>query len=291
MAKNIKVGVKLDKSGFQKELNQLLKGSYDIKLDSSNFKNTINEINKEISKISKNGINISTTIDKNGITSVNKYRDSVAQVTTEVVKNGQVVKQTVSQNIAEFERMKNKMQQKLDGLTNNQFADSNIVKNLQNQLNSLNMKSSVQSANELKKAIDDVVKSSETLQKQSEQRSKQEQDYNNLWQRLLKDRDLKEQQSAQKAIENLDKLKTKLNEKLTTASNNNLIDSSVIDKLKQKLESITTNTPEKEVRELQNTINNLSSADSGIVRLQNAITRLQERIANIRKNKITVDMK
>ena len=62
----------------------------------------------------------------------------------------------------------------------------------------------------------------------------------------------------------------------------------VLTNLQTKLNSINTNTPEKEFNELRNAINNLSSSDSGIVRLQNSITKLQERIANIRKNKIDI---
>ena len=76
--------------------------------------------------------------------------------------------------------------------------------------------------------------------------------------------------------------------KLNVAKGNSFIDDSVLTNLQTKLNSINTNTPEKEFNELRNAINNLSSSDSGIVRLQSSINRLQERIANIKKNKIDV---
>lgn len=302
--KNIKIGIKLDKSGFQKELNNLLKNDYDIKLDSSNFKNTINELNKEISKITKNGISISTTVDEKGITSVNKYKDSVSQVTTEVKRNGQTVKQTVTENIAQFEKMKNQLQTKLSGVVGSEFVDSDLVSKLQGQLNSLDTKSSVQEFNELKSAIDNIVKSNEDLQKLAEQmanlREKSQirvDNENSNWQlnqakainKALEEQYALQQkldQQAQKAENNLNNLRNQLQSKLTTASNNSFIDTSVIDKLQTKLNSINTNTPEKEINELKSAINNLSSSDSGIVRIQNTLVKLQERISEIKKDKL-----
>lgn len=224
IAKNIKIGVKLDKSGFQKELNQLLKRGYDLNLNGGNFKSVVNDISKELNKLkstlnningntfsnTSDGIrktketvkdlnseltrmsskNLSSTriiADKNGLSEINKYKDGIAQVTSEVIKNGQVTKQTVTENISQFNNLKNQLQNKLNVAKGNSFIDDSVLTNLQNRLN-----------------------------------------------------------------------------------------------------NISTNTPEKEFNELRNAINNLGSADSGIVRLQNAITRLQERISVIKKNKIDI---
>lgn len=224
IAKNIKIGVKLDKSGFQKELNQLLKKGYDLNLNGGNFKSVANDISKELNKLkntlnningntfnnasdgirktkdavkdlnseltrmsSKNLSSTSIMADKNGLSEINKYKDGVAQVTSEVIKNGQVTKQVVTENISQFNNLKNQLQNKLNVAKGNSFIDDSVLTNLQNRLN-----------------------------------------------------------------------------------------------------NISTNTPEKEFNELRNAINNLGSADSGIVRLQNAITRLQERISVIKKNKIDI---
>ena len=224
IAKQIRIGVKLDKSGFQKELNQLLKKGYDLNLNGGNFKNVINDISKELNKLkstlnnvngstfdnaasgvnktkdavkdlnseltrmsSKNLSSTSIIADKNGLSEINKYKDGIAQTTSEVIKNGQVTKQVITENISQFNNLKNQLQNKL-----------------------------------------------------------------------------------------------------LTAKSNNLIDSTVIDKLQAKLNSLDTNSSVIKVKELQTAINNLGSNDSGIVRLQNSITKLQERIANIKKNKIDV---
>lgn len=61
--------------------------------------------------------------------------------------------------------------------------------------------------------------------------------------------------------------------KLNISSKNGLIDDSVITGLQGKLNSLTTDTPIKEINELKATINNLSGSDNGIVRLQNAIVK------------------
>nr|DAK72612.1 MAG TPA: minor tail protein [Caudoviricetes sp.] len=224
IAKNIKIGVKLDKSGFQKELNQLLKKGYDLNLNSGNFKNVVNDISKELNKLkstlnnvngntfdntasgvnktkdavkdlnseltrmsSKNLSRTSIIADKNGLSEINKCKDGIAQTTSEVIRNGQVTKQVITENISQFENLKSQLQNKLNVAKGNSFIDDSVLTNLQTKLNSIN-----------------------------------------------------------------------------------------------------TNTPEKEFNELRNAINNLSSSDSGIVRLQSSITRLQERIANIKKNKIDV---
>lgn len=224
IAKQIRISAKLDKSGFQKELNQLLKKGYDLNLNGGNFKSVVNDITKELNKLkstlnningntfdnaasgvnktkdavkdlnseltrmsSKNLSSTSIIADKNGLSEINKYKDGIAQTTSEVIRNGQVTKQVVTENISQFENLKAQLQNKLNIAKGNSFIDDSVLTNLQTKLNSIN-----------------------------------------------------------------------------------------------------TNTPEKEFNELRNAINNLSSSDSGIVRLQSSITRLQERIANIKKNKIDV---
>lgn len=224
MAKQIRISAKLDKSGFQKELNQLLKKGHDLNINGGNFKSVVNGISKELNKLkstlnnvngstfdntasgvnkakdavkdlnseltrmsSKNLSSTSIIADKNGLSEINKYKDGIAQTTSEVIRNGQVTKQVVTENISQFENLKAQLQNKLNVAKGNSFIDDSVLTNLQTKLN-----------------------------------------------------------------------------------------------------SIDTNTPEKEFNELRNAINNLSSSDSGIVRLQSSITRLQERIANIKKNKIDV---
>ena len=224
IAKQIRIGVKLDKSGFQKELNQLLKKGYDLNLNGGNFKNVINDISKELNKLkstlnnvngntfdnaasgvnktkdavkdlnseltrmsSKNLSSTSIIADKSGLSEINKYKDGIAQTTSEVIRNGQVTKQVITENISQFENLKAQLQNKLNVAKGNSFIDDSVLTNLQTKLNSIN-----------------------------------------------------------------------------------------------------TNTPEKEFNELRNAINNLSSSDSGIVRLQQSIIRLEERIKKIKDNKLDI---
>lgn len=224
IAKQIRISAKLDKSGFQKELNQLLKKGYDLNLNSGNFKSVVNDISKELNKLkstlnnvngntfdntvsgvnktkdavkdlnseltrmsSKNLSSASIIADKNGLSEINKYKDGIAQTTSEVIRNGQVTKQVITENISQFENLKAQLQNKLNVAKGNSFIDDSVLTDLQTKLNSIN-----------------------------------------------------------------------------------------------------TNTPEKEFNELRNAINNLSSSDSGIIRIQQSIIKLQERIANIKKNKIDV---
>ena len=224
IAKQIRISAKLDKSGFQKELNQLLKKGYDLNLNGGNFKSVVNDISKELNKLkstlnnvngntfdntvsgvnktkdavkdlnseltrmsSKNLSSTSIIADKNGLSEINKYKDGIAQTTSEVIRNGQVTKQVITENISQFENLKAQLQNKLNVAKGNSFIDDSVLTDLQTKLNSIN-----------------------------------------------------------------------------------------------------TNTPEKEFNELRNAINNLSSSDSGIIRIQQSIIKLQERIANIKKNKIDV---
>ena len=224
IAKQIRISAKLDKSGFQKELNQLLKKGYDLNLNSGNFKSVVNDISKELNKLkstlnningstfdntasgvnktkdavkdlnseltrmsSKNLSSTSIIADKNGLSEINKYKDGIAQTTSEVIRNGQVTKQVITENISQFENLKSQLQNKL-----------------------------------------------------------------------------------------------------LTAKSNNLIDSTVIDKLQAKLNSLDTNSSVIKVKELQTAINNLGSNDSGIVRLQQSIIRLEERIKKIKDNKLDI---
>jgi TP901 family phage tail tape measure protein len=73
-----------------------------------------------------------------------------------------------------------------------------------------------------------------------------------------------------------------LQTKLNTASNNEFINPSVITNLQSKLNSINTNTADKEIKELQTTIANLGSSDSQIVRLQNTISKMENNLTSMK---------
>lgn len=70
--------------------------------------------------------------------------------------------------------------------------------------------------------------------------------------------------------------------KLSQASTNGLINPSVISDLGNKLNSINTDTSENEIKQLQQAINNLASSDKNIVRLQNAISSMENSLKSTR---------
>lgn len=207
IAKQIRISAKLEKSGFQKELNQLLKKGYDLNINSGNFKSVVNEITNNTKKL-KNEL---TGIGQGSFDNVTKSAKESMKVFTE-------------------------------------YADAigRVNEISQRRTENRNMKDELVQAKAINQALD-------------------------------------EQYKKQLSLNNL---KGQLQVKLSTASNNGLVDTSVIDNLQSKLNSLNSNSAEKEINELKTAINNLSSNDSGIVRVQQAIIKLQERISSIKSSKI-----
>lgn len=207
IAKQIRISAKLEKSGFQKELNQLLKKGYDLNINSGNFKSIVNEITNNTKKL-KNEL---TGIGQGSFDNVTKSAKESMKVFTE-------------------------------------YADAigRVNEISQRRTENRNMKDELVQAKAINQALD-------------------------------------EQYKKQLSLNNL---KGQLQVKLNTAGNNGLVDTSVIDNLQSKLNSLNSNSAEKEINELKTAINNLSSNDSGIVRVQQAIIKLQERISSIKSSKI-----
>ena len=116
IAKNIKIGVKLDKSGFQKELNQLLKKGYDLNLNGGNFKSVINDISTELNKL-KNTLN---NINGNAF---NSTADGVKKTKNEV--------EGLANSLSKIEKMQFNLQNKLNTARNNSFIDTSVIDSLQ----------------------------------------------------------------------------------------------------------------------------------------------------------------
>lgn len=80
----------------------------------------------------------------------------------------------------------------------------------------------------------------------------------------------------------LESTKSLLQNRLDTSKNNGFVDESVINGLQQRLNSINTNTAEKEINDLKNAITNLSSSDSQIVRVQNKILSMENTLTSLK---------
>lgn len=83
----------------------------------------------------------------------------------------------------------------------------------------------------------------------------------------------KQRQAYEKLENRISQMQSKLNNSSSFRNFAN-IDTSVIDALQSKLNSINTDTPEKEIKELENVIKNLGSSDSQVVKLQSTITKM-----------------
>lgn len=161
----------------------------------------------------------------------------------------------VSTLVKEVNKLKDGLN--LDGVTKSAFSSAKVF---ENELN--NLADSIAKVREEsnKKSNSDYLKS-EKLQADAINKSLEEE-----YQQRLK----------------LNNLKDTLQSKLNISGNNSLVDTSVITNLQNKLNSINTNIPEKEIKELQNAIKNLSSSDSQIVRLQNTISKMTANLSSIK---------
>ena len=165
---------------------------------------------------------------------------------------------------------------------------SNELDKLKSKLANFNVLDNIVDNNKLiqsKKQVDDLANSIGKLNEKSQIKVKNNDRTSELKQAEAINKALDEQYSKQQSLNNLQE---NLRYKLNIAKGNSFIDDSVIINLQNKLDSINTNTSEKEIFELKMAINNLSSTDSSIVRVQQSIVKLQQRISNIKDNKIDI---
>lgn len=94
---------------------------------------------------------------------------------------------------------------------------------------------------------------------------------------------LNELSSKAGTINNIASSLERMQDKLNISKDNSFIDPEILGDLQVRLDSINTNTPRNEFKELQKEINDLSKADSGIVRLQKAINDYQSRLEKVRE--------
>lgn len=83
----------------------------------------------------------------------------------------------------------------------------------------------------------------------------------------------KQRQAYEKLENRISQMQSKLNNSSSFRNFAN-IDTSVVDALQSKLNSINTNTSEKEIKELESAIKNLESSNSQVVKLQSTITKM-----------------
>lgn len=207
MAKQIRISAKLDKSGFQKELDKLLKKEYEINLNNNSFKSIINELSKNTEKIKT--------------------------------------------------QLKNVGDRSFDGAIKSAEKSMVVFEKLGETIGNLNEKSQLRIKSDF---YTSELKQAQAVNKALEDQYKNQQNLNNL--------------------------KENLSKKLSLSSSNSLIDDSVIAKLQNRLNSLTTDNSQKEINELKSAINNLSSTEGNIVRVQQAILKIEDKISSLKNTKI-----
>ena len=167
------------------------------------------------------------------------------------------------------------------------FNLSNITKELNvlsNKMkNGLHLKINNDSSNTIKNMINEVEGLGASI-KNFNKDFPREVDYTSIWNQssqALKDY-RKEYEKTQKLQQKINSFKESETNSLNKLKNNGIIDSSVINSLQNRLNNINTDNAEKEIKELQNTIKNLGSSESSIVRLQNQITKMESNLGNMK---------
>lgn len=263
--KSVKVNIKFpSKTEAQKQLNTALEGlnsSLKINLDTKSFTSSIATMSKELNKLK-------TQLDKFGVIEHIIKTDDVVKAKKEFEDLGKIAANSL--NIGNGSKGFSELQ-----------ARANEIKNTVSELSKINY--NLDADGNLKKAVitykdnvGNVVTETMEWKKLLDEISKQ---YINVFETTnISVGDNVEK--INKANEAMEKLKANMQGKLNIASDNNLINPSVIADLQSKLDSINTDTPEREINELKTAIANLSKSDSGIVRLQNAISSMESNIAS-----------
>ena len=87
-------------------------------------------------------------------------------------------------------------------------------------------------------------------------------------------------EKIEKAMAAFEKTKQSLQDKLNVAKDNGLINTNVLNNLQIKLDSLNFDNFKNKIGEIEGAINNLSSNDANIVRLQNAISNIENSISS-----------
>ena len=94
----------------------------------------------------------------------------------------------------------------------------------------------------------------------------------------------KNKKAQEASLRVLDEFRTKMQGKLDKVEGNGFIDVGIIREMQRSLNSINVDTPKSKLKELESAINNLGSSDKNIVRVQNAILKMEDGLTSL-KNK------
>lgn len=269
--KEINVNIKLQsKTDVQKQLDNIIKSLNnnnsiklnvdlkDIKKDFVSFQSMLNDISKNIQNVFKQN-NFNGTA--NGIKNATK---SAAQLVNVMGKSLNIGDGTKA--FSELQKRANEIRKTVDSMAKINF---NTTKNG-------NIKdATISYTNNMGKVVTETMKWKQVLDTTS-----------GVVKRVFTTTNVKVSENIQ-SINNLSQkinsLKQNLGNKLNILSSNNLIDNNVISSLQNRLNSLNTKTPKSEIESLKLAINNLSSSESSIVRIQNKITQMETNLSNLKK--------
>lgn len=291
---DIRVGISLpNKAEVERMLDALAKGGFNIKINDKPIKDTIKDIKAQMESISKEtdifkyNVHGAKTLQKNIQVVTDEYGRLVETVrvfdeegkkvvaTTERIVNNVEKQQKAYQKLATDKQI---AQDRINKLYDGGNIDIEKLEKLQTHLDRINTDNATNEFKLLNKTISEAEKQDVNIQKQIDNKIKAEQSYTDWWLKALKQRELAQEQADAKAVASLEKIQSQMQGKLNKVSDNELVNNSVIVELQNKLNSITTDTSEKEINELKNAITNLASSDSKIVRLQNAISSIGDKL-------------
>ena len=268
--KEINVKIKLQsKTDVQKQLDDIIKNLNikniklnvdltDVKKDFITFQNTLNSISKNIQNIFKQS-NFSNATK--GIKDTTKSATQLVNVMGKSLNIG-----NGSKAFSELQKRANEIRNTVDSMAKINF---NTTKNG-------NIKdATITYVDNMGKVVTETMKWKQVLDSS-----------NGVAKRIFTTTNVKVSENIQ-SIDNLNQkinlLKQNLGNKLSILSNNNLIDQTVISNLQNRLNSLNTKTPKEEIEKLKLAINNLSSGESSIVRVQNKILQMENNLSNLKK--------
>lgn len=298
---SISLGIKLQPSKeVQTELETVIReleknSNIDLKLDTSQINKSLKEFGDTLSTISsqiKNGFNFGSVF--------NGQASGIDNVTNKLKEEQKAIEQTantmktLSNTKVQVLNDDGSVKETLKDITKLQDGISKTI-TLTNDLKNKKITASTtdNSGKEYSKLFDEAnakeLQMIEKIAKANEKTQLNRKDSS-------KNDEIKQAEAVNKALEEeyilrqkLDATKSKMQSSVNTLSSNSknsnnlngFIDESVIKNIQTRLNSINTNSADSEIKELQTAIKNLSSSEPQIVRVQNAVLKLENNLKNM----------
>lgn len=270
------------------------KGFDELQQRANEIRNTVDSLAKFSFDTTKSGDLTKAVITYkdalgNAVTETMKWEEVTDSVTNEVSQKFHTVNIKVTENVEKINQLQTKvatakesMQTQLSDAFSKGLIDTSRFDKLQKKLDLINTDTAESEIKQLQNAI------KEELNLVNEMANGREKSISNR-QVLDRQAELAQSQAINRALdeeykslEKIEKVKANLQSKLTVSYNNGFINTSVLDSLQNRLNSINTNTAENEINSLKSAIINLSTADAQIVRLEKSISDAESKLSGMK---------